>query len=92
LFFLELQARELLVVGDKVDLDDPSARHGEADDGDWPAGRSDYGLNGDASGLHNIWRLNDPTAMAGLSLAVLTAFAVLLTFAAIRVFTRSAVS
>jgi ABC-2 type transport system permease protein len=51
-----------------------------------------YGLNGDATGLHNIWRMSDPTAMAGLSLLVLAAFALLLTFAAIRVFTKSAVS
>jgi len=49
-----------------------------------------YGLRGDSSGLHNIWRMGDTTAMAGLSLVVLTAFAFALTFAAIRVFTRSA--
>ena len=49
-----------------------------------------YGLRGDSSGLHNIWRMGDTTAMAGLSLVVLAAFALALTFAAIRVFTRSA--
>jgi ABC-2 type transport system permease protein len=50
-----------------------------------------YGLRGDASGLHAIWHLGDPAAMAALSLAVLGAFAVLLTAASIRVFARSAV-
>ncbi len=49
-----------------------------------------YGLRGDSSGLHNIWRMGDTTAMAGLSLVVLAVFALALTFAAIRVFTRSA--
>lgn len=50
-----------------------------------------YGLLGDASGLGDIWRLHSATAMAGLSLAVLTVFALALTSTAIRVFTRSAV-
>jgi len=49
-----------------------------------------YGLAGDASGLHNIWRMSDPTTMAALSLAVVAAFAVLLAAASIRVFTRAA--
>src|SRR5436305_3451640 len=50
-----------------------------------------YGLSGDGTGLHAIWGLTDPTAMAALSLAVVGAFAVLLTAASIRVFSRSAV-
>jgi ABC-2 type transport system permease protein len=50
-----------------------------------------YGLRGDWSGLHAIWGMNDPNAMAALSLAVLSAFALLLTVASIRVFSRSAV-
>jgi ABC-2 type transport system permease protein len=50
-----------------------------------------YGLLGDSSGLHNIWGMNDAAGMAGLSLAVLTGFAALLTATAIRVFKRSAV-
>jgi ABC-type polysaccharide/polyol phosphate export permease len=49
-----------------------------------------YGLLGDASGLHAIWQLSDPTAMAGLSLLVVALFAVALTAVSIRVFTRSA--
>jgi hypothetical protein len=49
-----------------------------------------YGLLDDSSGLHNIWRMSNASAMAGLSLAVVAAFAVLLTVASIRVFTRSA--
>jgi ABC-2 type transport system permease protein len=49
-----------------------------------------YGLLDDASGLHNIWGLNSANGMAALSLAVVGAFALLLTVAAIRVFARSA--
>jgi ABC-2 type transport system permease protein len=49
-----------------------------------------YGLLGNASGLRDIWGLNDPTEMAALSLAVVAAFALLLTVTAIRVFARSA--
>ena len=50
-----------------------------------------YGLRGDGTGLHAIWGLSDPTAMAALSLAVVGGFALLLTAASIRVFSRSAV-
>ena len=49
-----------------------------------------YGLMGDSAGLHDIWGMNDPTAMAGLSLAVVAAFALLLAAGSVRVFTRSA--
>jgi ABC-type polysaccharide/polyol phosphate export permease len=49
-----------------------------------------YGLLGDPSGLHAIWQMGDETAAAGLSLAVVTLFALALTAVAIRVFTRSA--
>ena len=51
-----------------------------------------YGLDGDASGLHAIWRMHDATDMAALSLLVLALFALALTRVAIRVFTRSATS
>jgi ABC-2 type transport system permease protein len=50
-----------------------------------------YGLLDDPSALRNIWKMHDATAMAGLSLAVVGAFAGLLTLAAIRVFSRRAV-
>ena len=50
-----------------------------------------YGLLDDSTGLHAIWKMSDPTAMAGLSIAVVLAFALLLTAASIRVFSRSAV-
>jgi ABC-2 type transport system permease protein len=50
-----------------------------------------YGLLGDPHGLEAIWRGSDPTAMAVLSLAVVAAFAIALTAASIRVFTREAV-
>jgi ABC-2 type transport system permease protein len=49
-----------------------------------------YGLLGDSSGLHSIWRQSDPAAMAGMSLAVVAIFAAALTAVAIRSFTRSA--
>jgi len=49
-----------------------------------------YGLLGDRTGLHNIWGMGDPTAMAGLSVAVLAVFAAGLTVASVRVFSRSA--
>lgn len=51
-----------------------------------------YGLRGDPSGLAAIWHMSSPAAMAGLSIAVVAAFAVLLTVASIRVFSHSAVS
>jgi len=50
-----------------------------------------YGLLQDSSGLHAIWGLDDPNAMASLSLAVVGGFALLLTLASIRAFSRSAV-
>jgi ABC-2 type transport system permease protein len=50
-----------------------------------------YGLRQDATGLHAIWGMSDPAAMAALSLAVVGGFALLLTVGAIRVFSRSAV-
>ena len=49
-----------------------------------------YGLLNDPSSLHNIWRMHNTTTMAALSLVVVVAFAALLTTAAIRVFTRTA--
>jgi ABC-2 type transport system permease protein len=49
-----------------------------------------YGLQQDSSSLHDIWGMSDPTAMAGLSLAVLLVFAAALTAGSIRVFTRAA--
>src|SRR5262249_50552884 len=51
-----------------------------------------YGLRGDSSGLTAIWHMSSPAAMAGLSLAVVAAFAVVLMAASIRVFARSAVN
>jgi ABC-2 type transport system permease protein len=51
-----------------------------------------YGLDGDSSGLHAIWRMHDATGMAALSLLVVALFALALTRVAIRVFTRSATS
>jgi ABC-2 type transport system permease protein len=50
-----------------------------------------YGLLGDAGPLHDVWGMTNAPAMAGLSLAVVVAFAAVLTAVAIRVFTRSAV-
>jgi ABC-2 type transport system permease protein len=50
-----------------------------------------YGLRGDGSGLHDIWGMSDANVMAALSLAVVGGFALLLTVASIRVFSRSAV-
>ena len=50
-----------------------------------------YGLLDDSSGLHAIWRMHSTTTMAALSLAVVAAFATVLTAVSIRVFTRSAV-
>jgi ABC-2 type transport system permease protein len=51
-----------------------------------------YGLLDDPSALSNIWGMNNPTAMAALSLGVVALFAVALTTASIRVFRRMAVS
>jgi ABC-2 type transport system permease protein len=50
-----------------------------------------YGLLGEATPLHDVWGMSNATAMAGLSLAVVVAFAAALTAVSIRVFTRSAV-
>ncbi len=50
-----------------------------------------YGLLGSAAGLHDIWGSGNPTAMAALSLAVVTAFATLMTVVAVRTFSRAAV-
>jgi ABC-2 type transport system permease protein len=50
-----------------------------------------YGLLGDAAGLHNIWGSVDPARAAALSLTVTACFAVALTIASVRIFTRSAV-
>ncbi|HEU5213661.1 MAG TPA: ABC transporter permease [Gaiellaceae bacterium] len=50
-----------------------------------------YGLANDGTGLHAIWHMSNQSAMAGLSLAVLTVFALLVTAASIRVFSRSVV-
>ena len=50
-----------------------------------------YGLLGSSTGLHDIWGRHDPTVMATLSLAVVGAFAALLTLVAVRTFTRVAV-
>jgi ABC-2 type transport system permease protein len=50
-----------------------------------------YGLLGQSGGLQDIWGLSSTRASAGLSLAVLVAFAVALTFTSIRVFSRAAI-
>lgn len=51
-----------------------------------------YGAVDDSGqGLHDIWGMDDTTAMAALSLAVVALFAVALTALSIRVFSRSAV-
>jgi ABC-type polysaccharide/polyol phosphate export permease len=51
-----------------------------------------YGLvDRSGQGLHDIWGMSDPTAMAALSLAVVVVFAAVLTAVSIRVFQRSAV-
>ena len=49
-----------------------------------------YGLLGDGSGLHNIWGMSDQAVMAALSIGVVGFFALLLSMASIRVFTRAA--
>jgi ABC-2 type transport system permease protein len=48
-----------------------------------------YGLLGDSSGLHAIWGMTNPGAMAALSLTAVGVFAAALTAIAIRAFTRS---
>ena len=50
-----------------------------------------YGLLGDESGLHAIWRMGNGDAMALLSLAAVAVFALALTAISLRVFARSAV-
>ena len=51
-----------------------------------------YGLvDRHGTGLHDIWGMSNPTVMAALSLAVVIAFAAVLTVTAVRVFTRAAV-
>ena len=49
-----------------------------------------YGLRDDSTGLHAIWGLSNPTAMATLSLVVVGCFSLVIV-ASIRVFSRSAV-
>ncbi|HET8892764.1 MAG TPA: ABC transporter permease [Gaiellaceae bacterium] len=49
-----------------------------------------YGLLNDSSGLHAIWRMHSTTGSAGLSLAVVALFALVLMRIAIRVFTHAA--
>ena len=49
-----------------------------------------YGLLGDSSGLHNVWRMSSAPEMAALSMGVVGLFAVLLTVVSVRVFTRAA--
>jgi hypothetical protein len=44
------------------------------------------------AGLHDIWGLTSTTTDAALSLLVMAGWAILITAAAIRVFTRSAVN
>lgn len=52
-----------------------------------------YGvLDRTGAGLHNIWGMTSTTTDAALSLLVLAGWAILITAAAIRVFTRSAVN
>jgi len=50
-----------------------------------------WGLLHDSAPLHDIWGMQSTAAMAGLSLAVVAAFAAAMTAVAIRVFTRTAV-
>jgi ABC-type polysaccharide/polyol phosphate export permease len=52
-----------------------------------------YGLlDGRGTGLHDIWGLHSPTAMAALSLLVVFVWAAAMTTAALRVFSRAAVT
>ncbi|HET9730806.1 MAG TPA: ABC transporter permease, partial [Acidimicrobiia bacterium] len=48
-------------------------------------------LDKNATGLHDVWGMSNVTVMAALSLAVVMAYATLLTAVALRVFARSAV-
>jgi ABC-type polysaccharide/polyol phosphate export permease len=51
-----------------------------------------YGLlDRHATGLHDIWGMSDPNEMAALSLAVVAAWAVVLTIVSVRVFGKAAV-
>ena len=50
-----------------------------------------YGLLDDPTGLHNIWEMSSAPTMAALSLAVVAAFAALLSIVSILVFSRTAV-
>ena len=51
-----------------------------------------YGLlDRHATGLHDIWGMNSATGMAALSLIVVAAWALVLSIASVRVFTKSAV-
>jgi hypothetical protein len=50
-----------------------------------------YGLLNDPTALHDIWGMHSTSAMAGLSLLVVAAFAALLTRAATRIFAHSAI-
>ena len=51
-----------------------------------------YGLvDGSGTGLHDIWGMTSPTAMAALSLGVVVAYAAALSALSIRVFSRAAV-
>lgn len=50
-----------------------------------------YGLLNDPTALHSIWRMHSHAAMAGLSLAVVGVFALLMTTAGIHLFSERAV-
>ncbi len=50
-----------------------------------------YGLLHNSAGLHDIWGMSNATTMAALSLGVVAAFAALLSFVAVRTFTRVSV-
>jgi ABC-2 type transport system permease protein len=50
-----------------------------------------YGLLDNSSGLHDIWGMGNASAMAALSVAVVAAFAAVLTLVSVRVFSRAAV-
>jgi ABC-2 type transport system permease protein len=49
-----------------------------------------YGLLDDPSSLHNIWGITNPSTTAALSLGVVALFALLLSAASIRIFTKAA--